>query len=213
MPMETPELSDGELARQTQAGSLPAFDELVRRHQDRVFRFVRQSCRADADAAEITQETFIRAFRVVNRYDPTRPFHAWLLGIARHKTLDYHRAYPAAIEAAAVEAGTADDPGEELARVEEHHALWRLARLHLSETQFQALWLRYVEDLDLADTARVLGKTVTHTKVILFRARQILASRWDRAQGAGKHAIPTAPPCPTPPTPPSLKAPPHAKLA
>ena len=48
-------------------------------------------------------------------------------------------------------------------------------RALLPEGQFQALWLRYAEDMRVAQIARVLGKTQTHVKVLLFRARRKLA--------------------------------------
>jgi len=51
-----------------------------------------------------------------------------------------------------------------------------LARRCLSAVQFQALWLRYAEDLELAEIARVLGKTRIHVKVLLFRARKTLGN-------------------------------------
>jgi DNA-directed RNA polymerase specialized sigma24 family protein len=46
----------------------------------------------------------------------------------------------------------------------------------LPDGQFQALWLRYAEDMDIEHIARVLGKTQTHIKVLLFRARHKLAT-------------------------------------
>ena len=68
-----------------------------------------------------------------------------------------------------------DDPAELLARQEDHSQIWARARQLLPELHFQALWLRYVEDLDVAQIAGVLGKTKTHVKVLFFRARRILA--------------------------------------
>ena len=61
--------SDEELARQTQAGSLTAFEELVYRYEHRIYAFVIQCCHNEADASEVTQDTFVRAFQGIARFD------------------------------------------------------------------------------------------------------------------------------------------------
>ena len=68
-----------------------------------------------------------------------------------------------------------------LARRDEARDLWRRARSGLPEIQFQALWLRYAEDMDIAQISGVLGKTQTHIKVLLFRARNTLAGELEDA--------------------------------
>ena len=64
--------------------------------------------------------------------------------------------------------------------------MWELARRRLPETQFQALWLRYVEDLSVAGIAQALRKTRTHIRVLLFRARAALGRELKAAQGTGR---------------------------
>jgi RNA polymerase sigma-70 factor (ECF subfamily) len=68
-------------------------------------------------------------------------------------------------------------PAEALARQEDTNAVWALVARHLPTAQFDALWLRYVEDMTVDEIARVLDKTRTHIKVLLFRARKTLAAR------------------------------------
>jgi RNA polymerase sigma-70 factor (ECF subfamily) len=174
-------MSDEDLARQSQAGDLAAFEELVRRYENRIYSFIFQSCGHDADAREVTQDTFVRAFEAIAQFDPRRPFAAWLFTIARHKGIDCFRARIPGGGQAAPEELDADDPAELLARREEAQDLWRRARAWLPDGQFQALWLRYAEDMDIADIARVLGKTQTHVKVLLFRARHTLGSELETA--------------------------------
>ena len=168
-------ISDEELARQSQSGSLAAFEELVRRYEGRIYAFAVQSC-GGADAPEVTQDTFVRAYRAIAQFDSRRSFVSWLFGIARHRCIDHHRA---ALPETAVEQTPdlpdTDDPAELMARREEAQNLWRLARRCLPDVQFQALWLRYTEDMNLAEIAKVLRKTQTHVKVLLFRARQALS--------------------------------------
>ncbi len=181
MPTELQTFSDQELARQTQAGSLAAFEELVYRYEDRIYGFVANFCHRGADASELTQDTFLRAFQAIAQFDPRRAFAPWLFTIARRKCIDYYRARPPAAAELAPELADADDPAELLARREEGQNLWRLARRHLPEGQFQALWLRYAEAMNVAEIAQVLRKTRTHVKVLLFRARQALRRELERA--------------------------------
>jgi RNA polymerase sigma-70 factor, ECF subfamily len=180
--MDFQSMSDEDLARQSQAGDLPAFEELVRRYENRIYSFVFQSCGRDADAREITQDTFVRAFEAIAQFDPRRPFAAWLFTIARRKGIDCFRARIPGGAQTAPEELDADDPAELLARREEAQDLWRRARARLPDAQFQALWLRYAEDMDIARIAGVLGKTQTHVKVLLFRARHKLAEELEPAR-------------------------------
>jgi RNA polymerase sigma-70 factor (ECF subfamily) len=173
--------SDEELARSTQAGSLDAFEELVRRYEGRLYGFLANSCHTEADAREVTQDTFVRAFQAIAQFDPRRSFAPWLFAIARRKAIDRHRATPPADAGEPLpELCDYDDPAELLARREDGQGLWQFARGLLPETQFEALWLRYAEDMSVADLAPVLRKTQTHVKVLLFRARQTLGDELER---------------------------------
>jgi RNA polymerase sigma-70 factor (ECF subfamily) len=170
-------ISDEQLARQTRAGSLESFEELVIRYQGRIYRFVRNFCRAETDSREITQDTFVRAYQAIAQFDPRQSFAGWLFAIARHKCIDRYRAVKPVPDAAVPEQSDDNDPSVQLARREDSENLWLIARRHLSEVQFQALWLKYVDELEVAEIARALGKTRTHVKVLLFRSRQMLAAK------------------------------------
>jgi len=176
---------DEELARETQAGSLAAFEELVYRYEDRIYGFAVNSCRNATDAREVTQDTFVRAFRAIAQFDCRRGFGPWLFTIARRKCIDHHRAAPAAAGEPMPEQRDDDDPAELLARREERQDLWGLAHRRLPEPQFQALWLKYAEEMSVAGIAQVLGKTQTHVKVLLFRARQLLGRELQVAEASG----------------------------
>ena len=183
--------SDAELARQTQAGSAIAFEQLVYRYEHRVHAFARQFCQNATDAREVTQDTFVKASQSMAQFDARREFAPWLFTIARRKCIDRHRAAPTAEDAPLPDLVDEEHPGELLARQEDRQQLWQLARRCLTENQFQALWLRYAEDMDVTQVAQVLGKTPVHVKVLLFRARQILGRRLNPGQTLAG-AIPTA---------------------
>ena len=187
-------LSDDDLARETQAGSMVAFEELVHRYEHRIYAFVMQYCHNDADAHEITQDAFVRAFQAIGRFVPRGGFGPWLFTIARRKCIDRYRAtVRAAADEPIPEVPDHDDPSVLLVRQEERQQLWALARKCLGETQFQALWLRYAEGMSVEGVARVLRKTQTHVKVLLFRAREVLRRELKAAQAPDAPAGPAAP--------------------
>ena len=193
MTPNPPAETDEELARQAQAGSLDAFEQLVYRFEHRIHAFVFQCCHHRTNAAEITQDTFVKAFQCLGQFDVRRNFAAWLFTIARRRCIDRHRAAPRLAEETASEPVDEADPAELTARREEGRQLWQLARRLLSQNQYQALWLHYVDDLDLARIAQVMGKTRVHVKVLLFRARQILARHVSPAQLAAGPVLASPP--------------------
>ena len=181
--------TDEQLARQSQAGSLLAFEELVYRYEGRVYGFVANFCGNSADAREVTQDTFVRAFQAMGRFDCRRPFAPWLFTIARAKSIDHRRAAPPVAADPLPELPHEDSPAELLARREERRDLWALARRSLPGAQFQALWLRYVEDFSVGEIAQALSKTQTHVKVLLFRARHTLARELKAVPGKNIYEV------------------------
>jgi RNA polymerase sigma-70 factor (ECF subfamily) len=173
--------SDEELARQTQAGSLTAFETLVTRYEQRIYAFAMQWRRNQTEAREVTQDTFVRAFQAISQLNCRLAFAPWLFAIARRKCIDSYRAQRPIADEPPPEQPDFNDPAEILARQEDRQDTWRLARRYLQDTQFQAIWLRYVEEMNIPDIARAMGKTQIAVRVILFRARQALASKLDRA--------------------------------
>ena len=165
---------DGELVRETRAGSLSAFEELVYRYEQRIFRFVAQSSCCEADAREITQDTFVKAFQSLDQFHPDRSFSAWLFAIARRRQVDQFRATQRRpfTPLQETEPCPAANPAEQMAIVEDGERLWGLARQRLSPAQFEVLWLKYVEEMDISSIAQTVRKSVPHVKILLFRARR-----------------------------------------
>jgi len=181
------------LARESQAGSFSAFEELVLRYEGRIYGFVLNSCRNAADAREITQDTFVRAFHAITQFDSRRDFAPWLFTIARRKCIDRHRSAPPLSDEAIPDRSDPHDPAEALAQREDRQNLWDLARRRLPLAQFQALWLRYAEDMTVAEIAPVLRRTKTHVKVLLFRARTALGRELKAGQAPRAPAVVVSP--------------------
>lgn len=177
---ETPATSDEILARRTQDGSMEAFEELVLRYERRIYSFVAQSCRNRTDAAEITQDTFVKAYQAIHQFNAKRMFAPWLFTIARRKCVDHFRATRTTTQESPHELSDTNDPAELLAVEDERRQLWSVAHRILPRSQFDALWLHYIEDLRIADVASVLRRPQTYVKVLLFRARKALAEKLKR---------------------------------
>ncbi len=86
-----PDDSDAELAARAVKGDRPAFNRIVQRYQEPLYRFIRRYV-GDADEAyDLLQETFVSAWQALSRYDPARPAATWLRRIALNKCRDWGR--------------------------------------------------------------------------------------------------------------------------
>ena len=82
---------DAELLQRIRAGAVDEFAELVRRHQARVFAIVGRYERDAHRCEDLAQETFVKAWRALDRYDGRAPFEHWLSKIAVNTALDHLR--------------------------------------------------------------------------------------------------------------------------
>jgi RNA polymerase sigma-70 factor (ECF subfamily) len=182
---EFSQTSDEELARQVRAGSLSCFAEIVYRHEGRLMGFLARRTHSVHDAEDLLQETFGRAFERIGLYDPAWRLSTWLFTIASRLCASHHRRAGAERLGDAHDlAAPRSDPAAAAARREENDNLWAAARRVLSENQLSALWLRYVDEMSVKEIAAVMGKTQTHVKVLLFRARSRMARCLKADRGA-----------------------------
>ena len=172
------DLSDEDLACLVQAGADERFEELLRRHQARVFNFLRILLRQDQDAEDVTQTTFVAAYRAIGRYRRRWRFQTWLFTIARRQAISFHRAHRPT-EPLAEEPVDPRTPDQPVTSREDFSRLWALARAILPAPQAGALWLRYGEDLSVRQVAQAMGRPVPQVKVLLHRARKKLAAELD----------------------------------
>jgi RNA polymerase sigma-70 factor, ECF subfamily len=165
------------------AGEEEAFARLVEACAGRLFNFLLRFARNSHDAEDLAQETFLKAYRNLGRFDPSRPFLPWLFTIARRTALNHLRSVRPTEELS--EDLVAGESGlgavEALAARDDSDRLWRLAR-RLKPRQYQALWLRYGEGLELTEVAGIMRTNAIYLKVILHRARRALL---DHARRAG----------------------------
>ena len=147
---------------------------------ERVYSYVAYWIGPGADAEDVTSETFARAVRHRDQYDPARgqPL-SWLLGIARRCLSDF-RAQRRPQPLAVIEAATANDlEREALERLAVEEAL-----ATLGERDMELISLRHGADLSIGQIAEVVGMTPGAVRVALHRAHARLRAELERAEAA-----------------------------
>lgn len=166
-------LEDELLVVRCQLGERPAFDELIQRWHEPLWRYVRRLADDDDTANDITQDVWLRVLRGIGRLRDGAKLRPWLFGVARRASMDRLRGRYAAPLVADVDPATIaaedapDDLEEELRAMEEE-----MSRLPVVERE--TLTLFYLRELSLAEVASVLEVPVGTVKSRLFRARRML---------------------------------------
>jgi RNA polymerase sigma-70 factor (ECF subfamily) len=178
---------DAGLLQRAQRGSEEAFIQIVETYQTPVFNLCYRMLGDTQEAEDASQETFWRAYRFITHYDLQRPFITWLLSIASHYCIDFHRKRRLPVldmellpeeEAPDIHA---PDPEKVTVRSEEERLLHGLLN-ELRPQDRAALILRYWYDFSDLEISQALSLTVSAVKSRLHRARLLLAQRWKAAQ-------------------------------
>ena len=158
-------------ATETSTRANAALDDLYRHHVGEVYRYTYAVLGNHADAEDVTQTTFVNAFRALERGDSPHNPSAWLIAIAQNVVRQRWR--QAASRPAEVELvqDVPDTPEE--ADVELDELVRALQRI--PPTQREALVLRELEGRSYSEIAELLGLTTAALETLLFRARRSLA--------------------------------------
>lgn len=172
-------LSDQALAELAKEGSVAAYNELVTRYQDRVYRFLLRRTGSSAEAEDVAQETFLRAWQKLHTFEPERPLAPWLLTIAARLAASAARRRARVRVAPESAIGYVDAAAPSLMPTNpdarhDRRRIWNIAESVLNRDQLTAVWLRYVEGLSPAQIARVMDKSGVAVRVMLLRARNVL---------------------------------------
>jgi RNA polymerase sigma-70 factor, ECF subfamily len=152
---------DPQLITRARHGDNAAWEELVRAHQEPVFRLAYLLLGDRDEAEDIAQETFILAFRSISRFIAERPLRPWLLQITTNLVRNRRRSlgrYLATLQRAFQPASTTTgNTLEEWAGLQaEAHTLWQAVR-QLPPQHQEVIYLRYFLDLSEAEIARTLN--------------------------------------------------------
>ena len=179
---------DRELVRRAQREDQEAYEELVRRHQHRVFAVAGGILRRREDVEDIAQQVFVKAYFSLKRFDQRAAFSTWLYKITVNECWDLLRKKK--VRPLVYEADLSEEQARQISTSEEKAnpgldvrdrmiARERVERLleGLDERDRLMLILKEVEGFSIEEIAKVLDLNGNTVKVRLFRARRRVVSR------------------------------------
>jgi len=169
------------LAKAAAAGDAEAFDLLMKRYGDRVFRLALRMLRNREDAEDVQQEAFLRAYRKLHTLRGDSSFATWIYAITARLCLSRKRrsaAQPEEVREPPGEFSDTDcDPQERLAAADAA-ARVQQALDELSPPDRLLILLKYVEDLTHEEIARILRCSVQSSRSRLTRAKRLFREQY-----------------------------------
>ena len=182
---------DSQLVQRARNGDERAFAELVRRHQDRIFRFVLRMTGSRDESMDLTQDAFMKAWQALPRWEPQAQFRTWLFQIARNGALDLLRRR-GTVDFVPIEEDVdfaAQQPTpEEQVDLRQRYGLLDAVLRQLPPGHREILLLREIEQLSYAEIATALEIQEGTVKSRMARARAALLERYGRATGERRDA-------------------------
>lgn len=187
--------TDSAAADEARKGNQQAFRVLVERHSHAVFRLAFRMTGNEQDAEDMVQETFLRAYKQLHRFDGRAAFGTWIYRICANCSLDLLRARQTRREAQPLDSDeesvhwlervAAREPSpERLAHSGQIAGLLQPALKRLSAMERAAFILRHYEGCDIEEIAKTLGVQANAAKHSVFRAVQKLRRALEPAWGA-----------------------------
>lgn len=196
LPQTAQSWSDEEVVARVLAGDTAAFELLMRRHNQRLYRAARAILRDDAEAEDVMQDAYVRAYQHLDQFAGRAKFSTWLTRIAVHEALARVRrrsrfdAIDSVIESTGETmtfASHAPNPEQEAVSAQSS-ALLEAAILDLPDGYRSVLMMRDIEELSTAETAECLGLSEENVKVRLHRARALLRRDLYAKAGSSREA-------------------------
>jgi RNA polymerase sigma-70 factor (ECF subfamily) len=190
--------ADTDLIQRCLRGDQTAFEDLIKRHQRRVFGLIYQVVRSSNDVEDIAQEVFTRVYFSLPQFRMEASFDAWLYRIAVNLCYDYLRRQKRcpqvnlselSEEEAAVFESLGSTTQPRTAGIEKQLELQQIAghlldRLHPKDRLL--LVLKEVEELTIEELMKVFKASQSAVKLRLFRARKQLQSAFEKSRHRGK---------------------------
>ncbi|MFM2243186.1 MAG: hypothetical protein RLZ97_2041 [Verrucomicrobiota bacterium] len=179
---------DEALVLRAQAGDPAAFEELVTRHRGRLFAMIRQMVKNEADAWDLSQEAFIKAWKALPRFEVKARFSTWLYRIAHNTVYDWMRRKRPEngaeindevfgedrIDPSSLTTPASDRRPDESLEVDELRVKIEAALARLSPEHREAVLLKDVQGLAYKEIADVMGCSLGTVMSRLFYARKKL---------------------------------------
>lgn len=182
------ERDDAALVAAALSGEDRAFTELMRRHKETIYRFVRQYLGDASEAYDLVQETFVAAWSALSSYDSDRPMSAWLRRIALNKCRDWSRRrqvrsfffLAAHMDSPSAKGIVAPNTAPDVADQSKLEVL-DAAIAMLPRSLKEPLLLTVFEGLSQKEAAETLGVSVKTIETRIYRARQKIAQAFSEA--------------------------------
>lgn len=195
------EASDADVVARARDGDMDAYRTLVERHARGIFGLAWRMTGSEQDAEDIVQETLLKAYRSLHRYESRSGFGTWLHRIAANCALDHIRARQRRLERQAapppgvdttfdpIESAPALDPSpDRLAMSGEVRRRLQGAMGLLTPNERAAFVLRHCEEVPIEEIGRLLGLRENATKQSIFRAVRKLRRALAPLAGRGTRA-------------------------
>jgi len=190
------DITNESLAERVLAGETALFEVLMRRHNRRLYRIARSVLRDDAEAEDVMQDAYVRAYENLHQFEGRASFSSWISRIALYEALARARKRKRIVELDTVLEGGREGVQNLHSQLPspEHEASNSQIR-RLLEEEVDALpdnyrtifMLRDVEDIDVAEVARILDISSENVKTRLHRAHALLRKRLCLRTGAQSH--------------------------
>ncbi|MGH9324176.1 MAG: RNA polymerase sigma factor [Vicinamibacteria bacterium] len=176
--------ADSEIAR-LRRGDPDAFDALLGRYQNRLFRYLVRLTGNPTIAEDLFQQTWLKVIMRIHRYDERRPFEPWLFAVARNLAIDHLRRVapesldePSTTGESRIESLRAEDPGHLERLLEgERRSLLERKLSELPVIYREALTLRFEEEMTFEEMSDVLSMPLSTVKSRVQRALALLRKR------------------------------------
>jgi RNA polymerase sigma-70 factor (ECF subfamily) len=198
-------VSDHELVTRAQQGSEKAYRELLGRFQRPVFSIIYRMIRDREQAEDLAQETFVRVFNNIDRYDPRYKFSSWIFKIATNLTIDHIRrkelntvsidgsrnaTTAEQIEATSITIASPDENPEELLEAKElgeeiEEAIGKLRPEYRAD-----ILLRHVDGREYQEIAEILSLPLGTVKTYIHRGRNELRDQLQHLREAASRDVP-----------------------
>ena len=159
------ELSDEELIHLVKSGEITPFDELVRRNEVRVHDLCYKMVRNYDDAKDLAQETFLKAYRKIKKFDGRSKFSTWLYRIAVNNCLNFLKKQKPTVELYDEIVGSKKDDPAQIYKGKKLRERIAGAVAKLPEVQRAVFTLRSLEDLSYQEVSDILKKPISTIKV------------------------------------------------
>ncbi|MBI2074904.1 MAG: sigma-70 family RNA polymerase sigma factor [Candidatus Levybacteria bacterium] len=168
--MDLPEILNW--IKKAQKGDKDAFGHIYKHFLKKIYRYIYFSVHSKEVAEDLTQTTFLKAWRSLATFSPSGgTLQAYLFAIARNAIIDYYRRKKEVLGKELgehISESTWANPEELFAKDETASSVWQAIK-RLEEIEKNVIIMRYFEELDYAEIARIISKQEGAVRVMIYR--------------------------------------------